>query len=130
MHDGNHLLDDGWLIEASMRWTPQRLSCVCLACVCSFVPAFGVASQSWISPARAGYANALLPASNLDPKERAALCAKAICKRTNGEATTQILGRTSSKRFPNPIDVHVGHYIRLQRTLLSLPQETVARRLD
>jgi hypothetical protein len=65
-HDGDHLFDDGWLMEVSMRWTPQRFSCVCLAYVCSFVPAFGVASQSWISPAKAGYANAPLPASNLD----------------------------------------------------------------
>jgi len=49
-----------------MRWTPHRFSCVCLACIYSFVPAFGVASQSWISPAKVGYANAPLPASNLN----------------------------------------------------------------
>lgn len=44
-----------------------RLSFLCLQ-----LPAFGVASQSWISLAKAGYANARPPASNSIFKKRAA----------------------------------------------------------
>jgi transcriptional regulator with XRE-family HTH domain len=35
----------------------------------------------------------------------------------------------SSKGFPNPIDVHVGHRIRLRRVLLGMTQEAVAEAL-
>ena len=35
-------------------------------------------------------------------------------------------GRMASKGFPNPIDVHVGHRIRLRRTLLGMSQGKLA----
>jgi hypothetical protein len=38
-------------------------------------------------------------------------------------------GRMASKRFPNPIDVHLGGRIRLRRTLLGISQVALPRLL-
>jgi transcriptional regulator with XRE-family HTH domain len=35
-------------------------------------------------------------------------------------------GRMASKGYPNPIDVHVGHRIRLRRSLLGISQSALA----
>src|SRR3954464_8599714 len=42
----------------------------------------------------------------------------------NGSADRSVRGRTSWGK-PNPIDVHVGHRLRLRRTLLGLSQQKV-----
>jgi len=46
----------------------------------------------------------------------------------NGSADRSVRGRTSWGK-PNPIDVHVGHRLRLRRTLLGLSQQKVGEAL-
>ncbi len=41
----------------------------------------------------------------------------------SGKKPRKSSGRMASKGFPNPIDVHVGHRIRMRRTLLGMSQE-------
>jgi transcriptional regulator with XRE-family HTH domain len=40
-----------------------------------------------------------------------------------------LTGRTASKGFPNPIDVHVGHRLRSRRTMLGLSQTALAEEM-
>src|SRR3569623_2785525 len=46
----------------------------------------------------------------------------------NGSVDRSVRGRTSWGK-PNPIDVHVGHRLRLRRTLLGLSQQKVGEAL-
>src|SRR4029453_5754239 len=80
----------------------------------------------WISPAKAGYANAPLPASNLDLRRVRSLEPRRPLKERMARRPRKSSGRMAREGFPNPIDVHVGGRIRLQRILLGISQMALA----